>query len=121
VGTPPEHPHLPFEGGLPEFEPPRKKRKRRQQAAPIVLPVVSRWRRFARWTRRYVGDVSYGLAVKGGIGLAVMVGGALVGDQAFDIFGRKPKPKEQAKVEVPAMKPQIPPNWSVTVEREPVR
>lgn len=41
--------------------------------------------------RRYVGDVGYGVAVKGGIAAVLFVAG-YIGDQKFDILGRTKVP-----------------------------
>jgi len=89
MSSEPEHPQLPFERGLPETDPPKGKRRRR---APVALPTVSRWWRLRLWMRSYVKDVGYGVAVKIGVGTLV-ASGVVVGDQAFDVFGRNGKMK----------------------------
>jgi hypothetical protein len=47
------------------------------------------------------------LAVKAGVGAVLILGGILVGDQGFDVFGRKPKA---------ALKMKMPESWPFLFE-----
>ena len=70
------------------------------------LPVIGRWVRVRRWLQRYLGDVGYRLLVQGGASLFVIVAGLVIGDQGFDLFGRKTKQAE------------VPKPWFVEVTKE---
>lgn len=84
---PPDHPELPFEGGLPALG--EAKRKRRRASYSIApLPEPTRLLRLGWWLRQYAQDVTYGVAVKIGTATVLLIGGAVIGDQAFDMFGR---------------------------------
>ena len=100
------HPTLPFAEGLPEVEPPGGRRRRRHRPTGMLnLPIVGRWVRARRWLKRYVGDVWYGLLVKGGVGLLFVLAG-LIGERWFDPFGRQ------------VAMPEPPSPWIVEVTRE---
>src|SRR5262249_38828540 len=108
--TPPEHPQLPFAGGLPSAEPPRGTKRKKRRPTQHVLPVPTRWWRTRHLIRMYLGDVGYHLAVKGGASVVILLVGLAVGDQKFDLFGRKFK-------SVATM--ELPQNWPATVVRGP--
>ncbi len=71
------------------------------------MPVIGRWVRARRWLRRYLGDVWYGLLVKGGVTLLILLASYLA-ERFFDPFGRNQRPA----VEIPSP-------WIVEVTKEP--
>jgi hypothetical protein len=90
----PDHPQLPFEGGLPETVKKNKRRRcRKSTVQPVLFPKKhSRLRRFVlgalRWAIRIVGDSAHETAVHIVKVVIVSAIGFGVADGKFDLFGR---------------------------------
>ena len=124
IGVPlakvPDHPQLPFEGGLPEA-PETNRKKQYRNSAPLLPPSPRRCRslrrfggRARRWAVRVVGDSLHEIVVHIIKLLILSCIGLGVADEGFDVFGRH-SPKTSEKATVTVAKVQTIGEWTLEV------
>jgi hypothetical protein len=112
----PDHPQLPFDGGLPEEPKKNGKTPHRRSAAPPPAPVPHQrgWlqqfgRRVFRWAVRVARDTVHEFVVKLVLASVLGVLGFGVADEGFDLFGRHSR-RASEKAAARAIEP-----WTVEV------